>query len=160
MWLLSFIPDSILALFVHATVVAGAVLLIGGSLLGKFLGPGAQFAKPIGLLLLLAGIYFEGGLQNEQHWRAEVERQNAEIARLNAAAQEITKEVETKYVERIKLVKGKTDVIIQKVPEYITEKHDADCVIPDGFRLLHDAAAKNELPKTTTESDGAATGQP
>lgn len=160
MWLLSFIPDSIITWFVHAFVIAGLVLLIGGVVLGRFLGPVAQFSKPIGLLLLLGGIYFEGGLQNEMHWRAEVEKQNAEIVRLNAAAQEVTKEVEIKYVDRIKVVKEKQNAIIQKVPEYITEKHDADCSIPDGFRVLYNAAAKNQLPETTSNPDGGTSGTP
>ena len=156
MWLLSFIPDAVIALFVHAITIAGLVLLVGGTVLSRFLGPIAQFSKPIGLLLLLGGIYFEGGLQNEMHWRAEVEKQNAEIARLNAAAQEVTTVVETKYIERIKTVKGKTDVIIKKVQEYITKNDDAGCTIPDNFRLLYNAAAKNELPETTGEFDGTA----
>lgn len=154
MWLLSFIPDSIIALFVHAITIIGFVLLFGGVLLGRFLGPMAEFSKPIGLALLLGGIYFEGGLQNEMHWRAEVEKQNAEIARLNEAASTITTQVETKYVDRIKIVKGKTDVIIKKIPEYITSDHDAACTIPESFRLLYNAAAKNQLPETTGEPNG------
>lgn len=160
MWLLGFIPDSILTWLVHAILGIGVVLFIAGTILGKFLGPGAQVARPLGALLILAGVYFEGGLQNELHWRAEVQRQQAEIERINAAAQEITVKVETKYIDRIKVVKEKQDAIIQKVPEYITAQHDADCIIPDGFRLLHDAAAKNQLPETTSVSDDSTRREP
>lgn len=160
MWLLGFVPDSILTWLIHATLLIGIVLLIAGTLLGKILGPGAQLARPVGALLIIVGVYFEGGLQNELHWRAEVERQTAEVERINAAAQQITKEVEIQYVDRIKVVKEKTNAIIQKIPEYITEKHDADCVIPDGFRVLYNAAAKNQLPEPTSVPDDSTTGNP
>lgn len=155
MWLLSFIPDSIIALFVHSVVALGAGLLVLGFLMARVLGTYATLARVFGVLILVAGIYFEGGLQNELHWRAEIEKQNAEIARLNEAAANITTQVETKYVDRIKIVKGKTNVIIEKIPEYITKNDDANCTIPDSFRVLYNAAAKNELPEATGKPDGA-----
>ena len=34
-----------------------------------------------------------------------------------------------------------TRTLVQKVPTYVSLEADAGCVVPDGFRLLHDAAA-------------------
>lgn len=157
MWLLNFIPDSTIALFIHSIVGMGAGLLVIGFLMSRILGIYAALARILGVLLLVAGVYFEGGLQNELYWREQVRLQQEEVARLNAAAADITAKVETKYVERIKVVKGKTDVIIEKVPEYITKEHDSACDIPDSFRVLYNAAVKNELPKAASVPDGTTT---
>lgn len=157
MWLLNFIPDTIIAAFIHGIVGVGAALLIAGIVFGRLLGGSSALFKLMGGLLLIAGIYFEGGLQNELYWREQVRLQQEEVARINAEAKQITERVETKYIERIKVVKEKTDAIIQKVPEYITKEHDAACAIPDSVRVLLNAAAKNELPNTASQPDEATT---
>ena len=157
MWLLNFIPDSTIALFIHSIVGMGAGLLVIGFLMSRILGIYAALARILGVLLLVAGVYFEGGLQNELYWREQVRLQQEEVARINAEAKQITERVETKYIERIKVVKEKTDAIIQKVPEYITKEHDAACVVPDSVRMLLNAAAKNELPNTAGQSDETTT---
>ena len=43
-------------------------------------------------------------------------------------------------------VRTVTRTLIQKVPVYVTPKADAGCGVPDGFRLLHDAAAAGVPP--------------
>lgn len=64
----------------------------------------------------------------------------------------VTEKVVTEYVDRIVYVKGKTNEILKEVPVYIP----ADAMLPGGFRLLHDAAVRGELP----ESAGLADAQP
>ncbi len=43
-------------------------------------------------------------------------------------------------------ITGLTVTQIEKVPVYVTAKDDAACVLPDGFVLLHDAAAAGRDP--------------
>lgn len=148
MFLLNFIPDSIIAAFIHGMVIFGAVALVGGFLLNRLLGPWALMARVIGVLALVGGVYFEGGLQNELYWREQVAKQQEEIAKLEAASQQVSERVVTQYIERVKVVKGKTDVITKEIPKYITKEVDAQCSIPNVAIVLHDAASQNELPDT------------
>ena len=72
-----------------------------------------------------------------------------EVAKKEVASAEATTKVVTKYIETVKIVKEKGDVIIKEVPKYITKDSDAKCPIPNAFVLLHDSASKNEVPDST-----------
>jgi hypothetical protein len=45
--------------------------------------------------------------------------------------------------DRVRVV---TRTITKEIPAYVTLEADAGCVVPDGFRRLHDAAAAGVLP--------------
>ncbi len=62
------------------------------------------------------------------------------------ASQNVTEQVEIRYVDRVVTVRERGDVIIRKVPVYIPVD---SCNLPGGFRLLHDAAATNAIPDAT-----------
>lgn len=90
------------------------------------------------------------GVQSE--WDASVARGEAEIARLRNEAGKVTTRVETKYVDRIVTVEGKTREIIREVPVYVP----AGAVeLPPGWRLLHDAAAEGSVPDPADLADAA-----
>ena len=57
---------------------------------------------------------------------------------VSAKQSQISDSVTTKYVDRIKIVQGRTQEIIKEVKVYV--KDDADTYLPGGFRLLHDLA--------------------
>lgn len=62
-----------------------------------------------------------------------------------------TVRIETQYVDRIKEVKVKGDEIIREVPVFVR----SDEWLSGGFRLLHDAAARNAVPDTAGIADAA-----
>lgn len=158
MWLLSFVPDSVLFTLVMMVLFIGA----GGYIVGTF-GSLFQFSKTyssliktISTILLVAGVYFYGGYGVEMEWRKKASELQAEIDRKNAVSAEVSEKIVTKYVEKVKFVKEKGDVIVKKVPEYITVKSDSECVIPKSFVLLHDSASRNEIPDSTGPIDDTA----
>ena len=158
MWLISFIPDSVLQTFIFMILFIGAVGFILGSFGNLFLGirPYSSLIKTISTVLLVAGVYFYGGYGVEMEWRKKAAELQAEIDRKNAVSEQVTEKIVTQYVEKIKVVKEKGNVIIQKVPEYITKESDANCVVPKSFVVLHDSAAKNEVPNTSAGVDEGA----
>ena len=160
MWFLSFIPDSWIHLAIHGITIAGTVLFVLGSLASRLplLGGNARPFKWLGAVLLLVGVFFEGGIGNEMSWRARVAQQEAEIARLEAASKNASTKIVTKYIERTKVVKEKNDAIRTQVTKYITKEADASCTIPRTAIVLHDAAAKNVVPDATTGTNEGATG--
>lgn len=158
MWLLSFIPDSVIYSFVMMLMIIGAAGFIIGTFgnLFQFSRGYSSIIKLVSTVLLLAGIYCYGGYGVEVEWRKKVAEMQAEMDRKDAESAVVTEKIVTKYVEKVKVVKEKGDVIVKKVPEFITVKSDAECVIPKSFVLLHDSASKNEVPNTTGPIDDSA----
>jgi hypothetical protein len=158
MWMLSFIPDSWLYQAVIAVMGIGAT----GYLVGTFGGfiPGIKTAsaliKGISTLVLIAGVYFFGSYSTEMKWRAEAAKLKADMDRKVALSEKNSKQVVTKYITKTKVVKEKGDVIIKKVTEYVNKDADAKCVVPKSFVVLHDSAAKNEVPDSSQGIDGTA----
>lgn len=158
MWLLSLIPDSILYGFVWMMIVAGAVGYV--ATMFSFLMPYSKIMTPLvrvlSVALMVGGVYLYGGYGVNKYWLDQVKKQKEEIARIEKESQQVTEKIVVEYKEKIKVVKEKGDVIIQKVPEYITKESDTKCVIPNSFVVLHDSAAKNEVPDSTKPVDEGA----
>ena len=57
---------------------------------------------------------------------------------VSAKQSQISDSVTTKYVDRIKIVQGRTQEIIKEIKVYV--KDDTDTYLPGGFRMLHDLA--------------------
>lgn len=155
MWILDFLPFWIF----HLIVLVG----IGGlitSLVLKFIPFVSMYRVPIqvaSIIILVFGVYMEGGISNQEKWEAKVAEAKLEMAQKETASAEVTTKVVTKYVTKIQIVKEKGDVIIKEVPKYITKESDAKCPIPNAFVVLHDSASKNEVPDTARLADEGTT---
>jgi hypothetical protein len=160
MWLMSIIPDSILYGFILSVMGIGAALFVFGSFavfLPLVKGYG-MLMRTIGTILLIGSVYLYGGYGTEMKWRAEAAKLKADMDRKVALSEQNSKQVVTKYVTKTKVIKEKGDVIIKEVPKFITKDADANCVVPKSFVLLHDSAAKNEIPDSSKGVDGTASG--
>ena len=150
MWLLSFLPDWLL----YAAALASFIALVAATFFKviPFIG---KYALPIQLLsfvLLLVSIFLCGGLANEASWQLKIAKTNAEIAELKAKSETVSTKVITKYIDRIQVVKEKGNEIVK----YINKESDSKCELPNSFVVLHDAAAKNELPDPSRASNAGA----
>ncbi|HET6725898.1 MAG TPA: hypothetical protein VFH85_07830 [Gammaproteobacteria bacterium] len=97
--------------------------------------------------------YNAGQADTQDAWNASIERGRAEIAKLKADAGKITVRTETVTVEKVRTVHEKGKTIVRQVPVYIPAD---SCALPGGFRVLHDAAARNEpVPESTVVADEA-----
>ena len=150
MWLLSFVPDWIF----YGLALASFVALVAATFFKviPFIG---KYALPIQLLSfvsLLISVFLCGGLANEASWQLKVAKTNAEIAELKVKSEKVSTKVVTKYIDRIQVVKEKGNEIVK----YVNKESDAKCELPNSFVVLHDAAAKNELPDSTRASNAGA----
>lgn len=91
-------------------------------------------------------------------WQKKIAELNIKIAQLESQSQQVTTQIVTEYVDRVKIVKEKADAIVVKVPVYIDKPADTSCAINNGFVVLHDAAAKNEVPESPRDSHAEASG--
>jgi len=150
MWLLSFVPDWIF----YGLALASFVALVAATFF-KVIPLIGKYALPIQLLsfvTLLVSVFLCGGLANEASWQLKVAKTNAEIAELKAKSEKVSTKVVTKYIDRIQVVKEKGNEIVK----YVNKESDAKCELPNSFVVLHDAAAKNELPDPTRASNAGA----
>lgn len=160
MWFLNFIPDSVL-IYILSTMIGAGVLGYCASIFLRYIPAINLYAIPIkiaSIVVFLLGIFFMGGYGVEMSWRAKVEDMKQEIAKKEEESKEATSKVIVKYVERIKVVKETSDVQIKAIPQLISKDADAKCDVPNGFVVLHDAAAKNEIPDTTSGTNAASSG--
>jgi hypothetical protein len=114
MWILHLLPDSLILFFTYCLIGAGVLGLVASWFITfiPFLNIYRKWIQIASILLLVAGIYWYGGYSNEMLWRARVAEMEAKVAAAEAKSKETNKEIETKIVERTKVIreKGKTQI--------------------------------------------------
>ena len=154
MWFLSFIPDAWLHWFVHGVVLLGIVLSVAGTI-GKSISVIVEYGfliKSLGSILLLLGIFFEGGYGVEMSYRAKIADMQAKIKIAEQQSKEVNTKIETKIVERVKVIKEKTNGInidIEKKRDSI----NAECKLSDDAWLFYNRSVKNVLANSTNKSN-------
>lgn len=112
----------------------------------------------VALAGLVSGYLVKRHFTEFKHRAEVIETQKAAIARLETKLvfEQITQKVVTKYVDRVQVIRGETKTIIKEVPIYVTPEDDANCVVPDGFVRLHDAAVQGRSVASTPGATDAA----
>ena len=147
-WVLSLIPDAVLNWVYWVIIIAGLTGLFAGWI-GKYIpfyGNYAKFLKPIGIALLVLGVWLRGGYDTEMEWRAKVEEAQAKVEKAEAESKVVNEQL-TK--EREKKAKVRTEYITTVKERIVKEAQliDAECkVAPEAIKDLNDAA-KNPLKK-------------
>ena len=152
MWMLSFIPDSLIALIVHIIFAIGVIGFFIGSLASilPFISVYGKVIKNVAGVLLIVGLYLEGGLGVEQDWRKKVAEMEAKVA---LAEQQSVKEnvrIVEKIVKQTEYIKTRGKDIVKYVDREVV-KYDTkfasggQCEIPKEFIKALNAAA--EMPK-------------
>ena len=103
-----------------------------------------QQYKILAFLALIVSAYSLGHYNGKT--KEVIERQQQEILAAKVVQQEATVKTVTEYVDKIKVVKERGDVIVKKIPVYITKEIDNGCIIPDSFSLLWNASNSGEAP--------------
>jgi hypothetical protein len=149
-WMFSLLPDAVLNWVYWAIIAVGITGMFAGwiskfiPVYGRYIG----IIKPIGIALVVLGVWLRGGYDTEMSWRAKVEEAQAKIAQAEAASQEVNTKLET---ERKKKAKVRTEYIITVKERIVKETQviDAECkVAPEAISILNDAA-KNSIKKGT-----------
>jgi len=147
MWLLSFLPDSFLLWIINIILLAGLVGTLSSFFI-KFIPPLMPYAsgiKIIGIILLVAGVWFRGGYDVEMEWRKRVSDLEAKIAIAEEKSKDTNTKIQTKIVEKVKVVKENTVVYRDRIKE-VEKIIDKDCKVAPEAIDIHNAAAKNARP--------------
>ena len=146
MFLLNFIPDAFLLWVVNAILIAGIIGTVVAFFFGFFvrylpwITPYRMLLQIVALVLLIAGVYFKGGVGVEMTWRARVADMEAKVAKAEAESKTANEKIKTVYVDKVRVVK-ETQVVIQEKIKTVEVKIDSQCKITtDTVDILNDAA--------------------
>ena len=130
--MLNLIPSAVLNWIYWAIIAAGLTGLVA-SWIGKwipFYGRYATILKPVGIALLVLGVWLRGSYDTEMIWRERVAEMEQKVQVAEAKSQETNVVIQEKIVEKEKIVTQYVDLVkteIQVQKEYI----DKDCKISD-----------------------------
>ena len=144
MWLLNLMPDW----FYHLIVIVSILGLIVASVL-KFVPFVSTYRLPIQVisaLLLVFGVWMEGGIVNEAKWEARVRELEDKVKIAEEKSKEKNVEIQERVVTQTKVVKEKGRDIIQYIDREIVKKEEIvkfveNCPIPKDIIDAHNAAA-------------------
>ena len=151
MWMLSFVPDSLLFWIVNIILIVGAIgsflsFFVLHKILNRFpaLAPYHLLIQIVSIVLLVAGVYLKGGYGVEMSWRERVADLEAKIKVAEAKSEQANIDLAAKQKEKVKVVKEVQVVIKEKIVQ-VASKIDAECKVdPDAISIINDAA-KNQV---------------
>lgn len=143
MWILHFLPDSVILWFCNILLLAGIVAVTAGFFAHRI--PGLwqyQLAVKIGgIALLVLGVYFRGGLAVETEWRERVAAVEEKLALAEKAAVQANSQIEQKTQKKTAQIRERTTYIKQFVDREVVQYNDT-CAIPQAFIQAHNRAAE------------------
>ena len=145
MWILSILPDAA----IHIIFGLGILGTIAGFVLGfiPFVKT-YQFAIQIcSILVLVFGVYLEGGLADYKEWELRVKEMEAKVAQAEAKSANTNVEIQEKIVTKTKVIREKGRDIIQYIDKEVIKKEEVikyieNCPVPKEFIDIHNQAAE------------------
>ena len=155
-WMIGLLPDWAF----HALIAIGVVMIVASWILKRipFIN---QYNFPIyilGTTLTIVAVWFSGGRDNQAAWEAKLKDMEAKVLVAEAKSKEVNTVIETRVVEKVKIVKEKTNANKQIIKEVAGAQLDARCELPNSTVMLVNSASKNEVSGSPSVSDGASSG--
>jgi hypothetical protein len=103
----------------------------------------------VSVLLIAAGVWFEGAMSNQAEWEAKVKDLEVKVAEAEAKSQATNVKIVTKTVKQLELVRTRGDDIINYVDREVVKDREVikfveNCPIPQIIINTHNAAALNK----------------
>ena len=140
MWILHFLPDSVILWATNILLLTGVALTIAGffahriPLVWQYQLP----FKVLGVALLAAGVYFRGGYGVEMAWRERVAEVEAQLKLAQQESEQLNDRLEAAAQKRTQTVRTRTEYITRYIDREIV-KYDTkflpgqQCEIPQEF---------------------------
>jgi len=156
MWFFDFIPNFIFHLLLLGGIVGVALTSLFGSI--PFVGLYLKQIRLASILCLVVGLWFNGYIAREDYWQGQFAQMKIEAAKREAESAQVSVKVVTKYIERDRIIKENSDATLKAIPQLVSKDADAACPVPNGFVVLHDSAAKGEVPDTSGSTNEKTSG--
>lgn len=140
MWTL--LPAGVTHWIVNLMLTAGAVGLLAG-IIGRwipFFGDYARFLKPIGVVLLVGGVYLKGGEANNNMWLAKIADLEAKVKVSEAKSRDANSKLSTAVKEKNAAIQ-ESKTAVQSRLKRDAVKIDAECRLdPEAVEILNESA--------------------
>jgi hypothetical protein len=155
-WMLQLIPDSIFVWITYLLFATGVVLYVASKLVSwiPLMGRYRLPAELAGVAALVVAAYFYGGIG----YREMIAEMKERVRVAEEKSQQVNTVIETKIVEKIKVVKENVYINREIVKEVAGKQLDAQCSLPRSTISLHDSASRNEVPQRSAATDGTPSG--
>lgn len=148
MWLITFLPDAMVA-FVIYTIIAVGAGLIAISMLTRWIPGVSGYQTPLqvfGAVILMFGIYLQGGRANEEHWQARIQELELKLSQAQVDSGNKNIEIQTQIVTKTRLLREKGDDIIRYIDREVVKNQEViryieKCPVPKEIIDAHNAAA-------------------
>ena len=145
MWILSILPEAA----IHTIFGLGILGTIAGFVLGfiPFIKTYKLAIQIISLIVLVLGVYLEGGLADYKEWELRVKEMEAKVAQAEAQSANKNVEIQEKIVEKTKVIREKGRDIIKYIDKEVVKKEEVikyveNCPVPKEIIDLHNQAAE------------------
>jgi hypothetical protein len=155
-WLLQLIPDSIFVWITYLLFAAGLVLYVASKLVSwiPLIGQYRLPAELVGVVALVIAGYFYGGIS----YREQIAEMKQRVRIAEAQSQKVNTVIETKIIEKVKVVKQNVYITREIVRDTAGQQLDAQCSLPRSTVSLHDSASLNQVPQRAAATDGTPSG--
>ena len=159
MWFLSFIPDSLLQWIIHGTVLLGLLLTFFGGFIRYIpvIGPYGAIGKQIGIVLLVVGVFFEGGYATEMSYRARIAEMQAKIKEAEMKSVKVNEKLASVLSKNKELIKEKVNKNAKDI-EAKREAINAECKLSDDAWVLYNRAVEPKVSRSSSSANGARSG--
>jgi hypothetical protein len=159
MWFLSFIPDWILQWAIHGLVILGLVLTFIGSLVRfiPIIQPYALVGRQLGIVLLVIGVFFEGGYATEMSYRARIAEMQAKIKEAEIQSAKANEKLAAEVSKNKELIKEKVNKNAKDI-EAKREAINAECKLSDDAWMLYNRAIEPKVSRSSSSANGARSG--
>lgn len=113
MWLITFLPDSMVAFVIYTIIAAGAGFIIL-SMLTRWIPGISGYQTPLqvfGAVALVFGFYLQGGRVNEAEWQARVQELELKLAQAQVDSGKKNIEVQTQVVTKTRVLREKVTTL-------------------------------------------------
>jgi hypothetical protein len=152
MFILSILPDAI----IHIIFILGILGTIAGFVLGfiPFVKTYQLAIQICSIVVLVFGVYLEGGLADYKEWELKVAEMEAKMAQAEAQSGNKNVEIQEKIVEKTKVIREKGKDIVKYIDKEVVKKEEVikyieNCPVPKEIIDLHNQAT--ELNKAATK---------
>ena len=141
MWLLTFLPDSLLLFIINAVLLAGVGLLILAFFV-KIIPFVNMYRLPLqitGVVLFTLGVYLRGGYAIEQEWRERVRALEAAVAQAEKKSAELNVSLASEIAKKRQARRDLKAALDQQIQDQ-REEINADCTLsPEAVRAYNNA---------------------
>jgi hypothetical protein len=155
-WLLQLIPDGIFVWLTYLLFAAGVILYVASKLVSwiPLMGQYRFPAELAGVVALVIAAYFYGGVG----YREQIAEMKQRVRIAEEKSQQVNTVIETKIIEKVKVVKQNVYITREIVKEVAGQQLDAQCSLPRSTISLHDSASRNQVPQRAESTDGTPSG--